>query len=287
MMSSEHLSEFDTQEQPRRRRIPGWLKVVVFVAFLAILLNAGMVALARLDSKVASRQATAISKALGAWQASVDFQFTGQGRIVGGAGKTWVVSGVPVRLGEDTQLIGEMHASDAVVLSGRILESGVWLADRIERADIQESVFTYNGTLDAIEKDMWRVGGLDLVVNDTSQIIGTMAVGDLVLASFTPNADGSRLALTIEPFDQPWVEPTPLPTVTPLSKDVPPSQPALDDSPQKKSPDVKPPKGKQSDNRGSVTICHKAGKKGGHTMTVNGPALESHLKHGDTRGPCR
>jgi hypothetical protein len=32
---------------------------------------------------------------------------------------------------------------------------------------------------------------------------------------------------------------------------------------------------------GPVTICHK-----GKTITVSGSSVESHLAHGDTRGPC-
>ena len=284
-MESQNLQGDATLDQSKSRRFPGWLKVVLLVVLVGVILNAG-VALARLDGKFISRQDSGISKALGAFRAPVDYQFTGQGRIVGGVGKTWVVSGVPVRLGEHTHIIGDVRASDAVILSGQILESGIWLADRIERADVQESIFTYNGTLDAIQAEIWRVGGLDLVVNETTQIIGTMAVSDQVLATFIPNSDGSRQALTIEPFDQPWVEPTPVSTAAPLSTEPPASQPASDDPPQKKSPDADHPKEKKSDNQGSVTVCHKSGKKGGHTMTVNGPALQSHLKHGDTLGPC-
>lgn len=39
-------------------------------------------------------------------------------------------------------------------------------------------------------------------------------------------------------------------------------------------------------NGGQVTICHKPGGKGGHTLTVPQAALQAHLNHGDTLGPC-
>ena len=279
-MESDDLQEFAVEDRPKIRRLPGWLKIALLLVVLGIILNVG-VALARLDGKFASRQAMAISKALGAWQAPVDYQFTGQGRIVGCTGKTWVVSGVPIRLGEHTQLIGDLRANDAVLLSGQILESGVWLADRIELADVQDSVFTYNGTLDAIEAGIWRVGGLDLVVDDATQLSGTMAVSDLVLVTFTPVADGSKKALTIEPFDQPWVEPTPLPTATPK----PESSGSGEKNPA--PPPTRPPEVKSSNTHGTFVVCHKPNKKGGHTLTVGGSALESHLKHGDKLGPCR
>lgn len=35
-----------------------------------------------------------------------------------------------------------------------------------------------------------------------------------------------------------------------------------------------------------VLICHKPGKKGGHTISVSSSAVPAHLGHGDKRGPC-
>ncbi len=40
-----------------------------------------------------------------------------------------------------------------------------------------------------------------------------------------------------------------------------------------------PPVGQQSPPR--VTICHK-----GKTLTLPQPAVQAHLRHGDTLGPC-
>jgi hypothetical protein len=135
----------------------------------------------------------------------------------------------------------------------------------------------------SIETGAWRIGSSVLVVNEQTQVEGELAVNDLVLATFTPLEDGTWLALKIEPFDEPWVEPTPTPTVTPTAA------PAVTKEPQKKvAPSVGPePAAKPPKNQGRTTICHKSGKKGGHTMTVDGPALQSHLRHGDTLGPCR
>ena len=41
------------------------------------------------------------------------------------------------------------------------------------------------------------------------------------------------------------------------------------------------PPDKDKDQAKKVTICHK-----GQTMEVAGPALQAHLNHGDTLGPC-
>ena len=39
---------------------------------------------------------------------------------------------------------------------------------------------------------------------------------------------------------------------------------------------------------GKVTICHKTGSKKNpqHTIVVSSNALDAHLAHGDTLGPC-
>jgi hypothetical protein len=222
--------------------------------------------------------------------ASADFQFTGQGWVLGGAGNTWLVSGVPIQVDERTQIIGALNAGDSVTLSGRILDSGVWLADRIERADIQQPVFTFNGLLVAIEPDAWRIGSTTLALNEVSEVDAGLAVNDPVLATFTPLESGTWLALKIEPFDKPWVEPTPVPTATPTPSLATTSEPQKKVAPpvSEESPKKPKPSSKQPKNQGKVTICHNPGhKNGGKTMTIDGPALQSHLDHGDTLGPCR
>jgi hypothetical protein len=235
------------------------------------------------DIKATSRAGQTVGKDPRAYPASVDFQFTGQGWILGGAGNTWLISSVPIRVDKHTQIIGAVSAGDSVTLSGRILDSGIWLADRIERADIQQPVFTFNGLLEAIEPSAWRIGSKPIAVNAQSEVDTELVVNDPVLATFTPLASGIWLALKIEAFDKPWVEPTPIPTLTPTLS------PAVTSEPQgQAAPPARPePPKKAPKNRGQTTICHKPNHRGGHTMTVDGPALQSHLGHGDRLGPCR
>jgi hypothetical protein len=216
--------------------------------------------------------------------ASADFQFTGQGQILGGAGNTWMVSSVPIQVGEHTQIIGALNAGDYVTLSGRILDSGVWLADRIEKAVIQQPVFTFNGLLLSIEPGAWQIGSTTLALNEASEVDAELAVNDPVLATFTPLESGAWLALKIERFDEPWIEPTPIPSATPTPSLASTSEPQKKVAPPARSdPPPKAPK-----NQGKVTICHNPShKNGGKTMTIDGPALDSHLGHGDRLGPCR
>jgi hypothetical protein len=251
---------------------------------LVLILGFTMAGSARSDIKATSRLGQAFGKDARSLLASADFQFTGQGWILGGAGNTWLVSGVPIQVDEHTQIIGALNAGDSVTLSGRILDSGAWLADRIERADIQQPIFTFNGLLLSIEPAAYRIGSTTMMVNEASEVDAGLAVNDPVLATFTPLESGAWLALKIEPFDKPWIEPTPIPTATPTPSPATISEPQKNVSPPERSePPPRAPK-----NQGKVTICHNPNhKNGGKTMTVDGAALQSHLGHGDRLGPCR
>ncbi len=166
------------------------------------------------DSKVALRKAQTVSKVRLGIQGSPDFQFIGQGQIVGGAGMDWLISGVPIELDEHTQIVGNLGAGDFVALSGRILSNGDWLADHIEPSDEKAKFFTFNGPLVSMEKGVWTIGNNSLVVNGRSELGIDLALNDPVLVTFTLMEDGSWLALKVEYFDEPWIEPTPAPTET-------------------------------------------------------------------------
>ncbi len=272
-----------TESYKRQSRPWGWLKIGLMLITLMLVLGLTMASSARSDIKATSRAGQTVGKDPRAFPASVDFQFTGQGWILGGAGDTWLISGVPIRVDERTKIIGAVNAGDSVTLSGRILDSGIWLADRIERAGIQQPIFTFNGLLESIEPGAWRIGSKTLAVNEQTEVDTELAINDPVLATFTSLPDGTWLALKIEAFDKPWVEPTPIPTPTPTLSPVVTSEPQGQAAPPARP---EPPKNAPK-NRGQTTICHKPSHKGGHTMTVEGPALQSHLGHGDRPGPCR
>jgi len=267
------------------------LRLSILLVIGILVLVTAVASVSRGKSKTAGHQIQAFAK--GEWQAPLDFQFIGEGWIVGGVGKTLVISGVSIQTDEGIQILGKLHAGDAVILSGRILRPGVWLADRIEQANVQEALFTFNGLLEAIEEGTWRIGGMDLVVNEATELVGSLAVQDPVLVTFTPLIDGTRLALKIEPFDAPWVEPTPLPTFTPTPAVTPaPAEVEANPPETKPEPKTKPPappahEDKKPKDQGRVTICHNPDKKGGRTMNVKAQSLDSHLRHGDRQGPCR
>jgi hypothetical protein len=206
-------------QYPRRR----WLKFAL-AAFLAMLVVGGALAgTTGSDSKAALQKAQTFNKIRTGMQGSPDFQFIGQGQIVGGAGMDWLISGVPIELDEHTQIVGDLGAGDFVVLSGRILSNGDWLADHIERSDGKDTYFTFNGPLAAMAQGTWKVGGRLLMVDERTELESDLALNDPVLATFTLLEDGSWLALKVEYFDEPWIEPTPTPTATlaPVKKPAP------------------------------------------------------------------
>lgn len=211
-----------------------------------------------------------------------DFQFIGQGRISGGTESAWIIGGVSIDLNEHTQLMSDLHAGDFVTLTGRILQDGAWLADRIELTQESESFFTFNGQLDWIRGSVWRIGGHSLLVNLQTELGSGFGTGDTLMATFSVMDNGAWLASSIVAFDKFPPTPTPTPAKTPQPTPTPTSQPVVKPA-NKSAPDSKP----KNSASGSVTVCHNPGhKKGGKTMTIGQGALASHLGHGDTRGPC-
>ena len=163
-----------------------------------------------------------------------DFQFIGQGRITGGSDNTWLIGEVPIRVDGHTQLGSELRPGGFVTLSGRILQNKVWLADRIEAAAMGESFFTFSGPLEAMGVDTWLIGGNPLWVNRQTILAEDLALGELVLATFTVLPEGQWQALEIKAFDQFPADPTPVPTPTqmqtaaPDGSTVPVSPPGFD-----------------------------------------------------------
>lgn len=216
-----------------------------------------------------------------------DFQFIGRGRITGGTETAWIIGGVPIDLSEHTQLMSDMRGGDFVTLSGRILPNGMWLADRIEISQEEESSFAFNGRLEWIRGSVWRIGRHSLLVNLQTEIGSDLGIGDTLMATFSVLDNGAWLASKIMAFDKFPITPTPTPTATPTQTPEPTSAPTSRPAAKpanKPAPNAKPKKS----NSGSVTVCHNPGnKKGGKTMSLDQAALASHLNHGDIIGACR
>lgn len=236
----------------------------------------------------------------------------------------WQVAGIGFETSEQTLIDDEIEVGDLVRVNGRILPDGTWLADSITLLDedyLLEIIFA--GTVEAI--DPWVVSGLPIVTNDKTRLDEDIVVGDLVRVTARIRADGTWLATRIDRLSgeigEGCVTVTAVITSigsgtltlsngTSLNLDevdvagdfkvgsvvmiiacvaedgsiqieqiIVLYTPADDPTPQPTPP---PDNG----SSGSVTICHKPGTPAQKTMTLPQSALNGHLGHGDTMGPC-
>ncbi len=149
----------------------------------------------------------------------------------------------------------------------------------------EESYFSFAGPLETKGKTSWQVAGVNLVVDKHTQLGDAIPIGELVLAIFQVQPNGSRLALQIQAVSALEKERTP--TATPTATPTPTSTtgPTIE-QPRGQIQNLAPDKGSSSQS-GMVTVCHKPNKKkGGKTQVVELSALNGHLKHGDTLGAC-
>jgi hypothetical protein len=274
------ISELSLKPLQRSWLKPGLIAAVVILVAVGI----PSILLSREETQAAPGSARASNSSQDE-NLPFDYQFVGQGRISGGSEQTWIIGDVPIHVNGHTQVADDLHVGDFVSLSGRILQDGRWLADRIELTPEDSSFFTYNGPLEWMRAGTWRIGGHSLLVDEHTEVESGLGIDQILLATFTGQGDGAWLALKIEAFDKfpatptPAVSPTPKPTKRPTKTPVPaaPAQPAK-----------AAPKSKPADNSGTVTLCHRPnGKSKGKTLTLNAGAAQSHLAHGDTMGPCR
>jgi hypothetical protein len=262
-----------------------WFKPGLIIALiLLVVVGIPSILLSRQATQAAPGSARARA-ASGDANLPYDYQFVGQGQISGGSDHMWIIGDVPIRVDDHTQLVGDLHVGDFVSLSGRILQDGTWLADRVELTQEDGAFFTYNGPLESMRAEIWRIGGHSLLVDQATEVESNLTIGQILLATFASRGDGTWLALKIEAFDKfpatptPTPSPTPKPTKRPTKTPVPaaPAQPAQS-----------APKSKPADNSGKVTVCHRSNAKSkGKTLTLSAGAAQSHLAHGDTLGPCR
>jgi hypothetical protein len=109
----------------------------------------------------------------------------------------------------------------------------------------------------------WSIIDLDGV-----SVEGEIQVGSVILMLVCVAEDGSIDVVSIVVIYQP-----------------PPATPPTP-APQPPPPPPPPPPGHGEDDK--VTICHRppGNPNAAHTITISRSALEDHLSHGDTLGPC-
>jgi regulation of enolase protein 1 (concanavalin A-like superfamily) len=186
----------------------------------------------------------------------------------------WLVSGIPLTIDDDTLIDEDISVGDLVRVMVRILSDGSWLATSIERLELDGGGLGCVH-ITAVVKEVgpgwvlpenWSIIDLDGV-----SVEGEIQVGSVILMLVCVAEDGSIDVVSIVVIYQPPAA-TP-PTPTPASGPPAPLPPP-------------PPPGHGEDDK--VTICHRppGNPDAAHTITISRSALQEHLSHGDTLGPC-
>jgi hypothetical protein len=174
----------------------------------------------------------------------------------------WLVSGIPLVVDDETDVEDDVSVGDLVKVKAQILPDGTWLAKEIERVEIERGLgcFSVSAVVigvnaDQVTLDNWPPINLD----EDVEIDGEIKVSSVILILVCVDADGAIHIVSVVVIYQP----------APVIEPPPPSP-------------LPPP----DDGSAKVAICHKTGSGNHHTLTVDRSALQAHLNHGDTLGPC-
>ncbi len=175
----------------------------------------------------------------------------------------WVVSGIPLSVTIETVIEGEIEEGDLVRVTVEVLRSGEWLATRIELIDLDDGglgCVTITAVVVAVGPDWVEVYNWPVIDLDGVVVEGELEVGSVVLMLVCVDDEGTITVQGIVVIYQP--------------------EPVMPPGPEP------PPEPPPSDEDEKVTVCHKANTKNRHSITIARPALQAHLNHGDTMGPC-
>lgn len=233
----------------------------------------------------------------------------------------WKVAEIAFETRDYTVIQPDLKIGDLVRVEGEINAEGVWVAEKIERIDIETNArMIIIGAVISINP--WIVNGITLNVTDETVISGDIKVGMLVRVELVLQQDGTWRVIKIEPFnalvwfpgcidviatvvsiDGNQIQLLNWPLLT-LGDDVEIEGTLTPNSIIRirvcfdqmmviqityiiiiVPGDTEPP---VSEEGGKVLVCHKPfSKKGGHTLSIGRPALPAHLGHGDYAGPCK
>lgn len=184
------------------------------------------------------------------------------------ATEPWVVSGISLAVDAETEIVGPIELGDQVVVEGRILPDGTWLATEIRLVDRQLGHGCMLVTSLVVRVDEGTVvlqDGTTIALDTGVHIDGRPQVNSVIAVYACVDDRGNVTIVSIIVLYQ--VQPVII--VQPLPGD-------------------EDHEGDEDAGR-KVTICHKPGSKsGGHTIVVAWSAwINGHSRHGDTLGPCR
>jgi hypothetical protein len=146
------------------------------------------------------------------------YQFSLVDTLTAVSGDLWTMAGVSFQVTEDTIILGDPQVGDTILARGRILDQG-WVADFIQVSPEDEDLtFQFSGVVEAKGEESWLVNGVEILVNEVTQVDGDIEIGDPVRVTYLLLDGGRWLALEIEnlAFEiPPTVTVTPSATFTP------------------------------------------------------------------------
>ena len=123
------------------------------------------------------------------------FTLTGETTVMDSA--SWVVAGQTISVTAETTIDDAIVLGDTVRVQGIILPDGTLVADSIDLVD-SNYPFEFVGITNAIDTDSWIISGVEIAINEDTEIEGEVVVGDAVHVQGVILEDGTWLAEAIE-----------------------------------------------------------------------------------------
>lgn len=113
----------------------------------------------------------------------------------------WLLGEVVILLDGETAVDPDIELGDWVQVTGVVLEDGSLLAQQVQKQTVDGSPFEFTGVVQTIGDESWSISGIDVTVNDDTEIKDDPAVGDVVKVEGQITSDGVWLAREIKAED--------------------------------------------------------------------------------------
>ena len=126
--------------------------------------------------------------------------FSSYGELLKQERNVWEMEDSLIFISDDTIIPQSIAPGDNIVVSGRILPNGNWLADYIKRIDVTDYQVSYSGNINFISPELWVVDDKSIQVTKETKKPDNLSIGDLVRIIYINQNNGRRKALEIEPL---------------------------------------------------------------------------------------
>lgn len=148
------------------------------------------------------------------------YQFTLQGPVTSIQAEQWIVDNIAFHVTDQTDVLRTYKVGDAVLVKGRILAPGNWVADSIGPAPDAGQKVSFTGVIQEMPgvPGTWQIGGMAVEVNDQTKLGDGLKVGTPVEVTAVVLPDGSKMLATdiesLEEQEKPTATPTDTQTIT-------------------------------------------------------------------------